>query len=138
MSVTEWTYAILLLYPEARRETVEAWYASEFPGAGELLTPIGKKAGEDWYAAHFVAKKEHATKWLEVFAATVGGTVPDGFVDLPRETQRTLMQQFSTAASQAIGISFTACFNDEGERIDHNAAVESLGIVRAEQLSADP
>ncbi|HRF02362.1 MAG TPA: hypothetical protein PLI18_17750, partial [Pirellulaceae bacterium] len=69
---TEWTYRILLLYPESLRAGVEAWYASEWPDAGTLLTPCGTKDGEAWYVSSFVARRSDLERWIGRFEDSVG------------------------------------------------------------------
>jgi hypothetical protein len=123
-----WVYRILLLYPESRRAGVEAWYQSEWPDAGELLTPCGTLDSEAWYASSFVARRSDVERWMTIFAASVGQPAPDGLLDLPRPTQRVIMQSMAIAAQQAIGIVFRAAFNDEGESVDHHALMADLGI----------
>lgn len=125
---TPWIYRVLLLYPESRRAGVEAWYASEWPDAGELLTPCGSKAGESWYVSSFVAKRADVERWLAVFAQSVGQEAPEGLLDLPREAQRYAMQQMAEAAQEAIGIVFRAAFNDMGESIDHHSLMAEIGV----------
>lgn len=123
-----WIYRVLLLYPEHRRNGVEAWYQSEWPDAGRLLTPCGTLNGEEWFVSSFVAKRSDVERWMTIFAASVGQPAPEGLLDLPRPVQRVAMQQMATAAQQAIGIVFRAVFNDLGESIDHHALMAELGI----------
>jgi hypothetical protein len=126
--MTDYIYRVLLLYPESRRDGVEAWYQSEWPNAGELLTPCGVKNGESWYVSSFVAKRSDVDRWLTIFAQSVGQEAPEGLLDLPREAQRYAMQQMALAAQQAIGIVFRAAFNDIGESVDHHALMAEIGV----------
>ena len=126
---TEWVYRILLLYPESLRIGVEAWYASEWPDAGDLLTPCGTKNGESWYVSSFVAKRADVERWLAVFAESVGQAAPEELLDAPRDYQRITMLQMANAAQQTLGFIFRGCFNDEGEMIDHRPLMEAEGIV---------
>lgn len=123
-----YVYRILLLYPQSRYDEIEAWYASQFPGAGDLLTPIGTKDAEQWYASCFVATVEDVDKWIEVFAANLGPDVPLDFTELPRLNQRALLAGLQTAALANMGIYVDGCFNDQGEMCDYSAALNTLGI----------
>jgi len=128
--MSEYPYRILLLYPESRVSEIEAWYASQFPNAGGLLTPIGEKNGEDWFASSFVATKNDVEKWLAVFGSNLQADVPPVFVDLPREIQRQWIAGMQTAAAQYLGIWIDAAWNDQGERCDLNAALEAMEVHR--------
>lgn len=128
--MTQYIYRILLLYPQSRRQEIEDWYASEFHGQGTLLTPIGTKNGEQWYATSFVATKSHAEKWLARFGSELQTQIPIGFVELPREIQRQWIDGMKSAAMQALGIYIDAAWNDLGEWIEIEPVLDSLGIMR--------
>ena len=130
--MTQYIYRILLLYPESREAEIEAWYASQFPDNGGLLTPIGTKNGEDWFASSFVATKSDVEKWLAVFGANLQAEVPQGFVDLPREIQRQWIVGMQTAAAQYLGIWIDAAWNDAGENCDVYAALAAMGVTRTQ------
>ena len=128
--MTQHVYRIMLLYPESRRQEIEDWYAIEFHGQGTLLTPIGTKNGQQWYATSFVATKSDVEKWLARFGSELQTQIPIGFVELPREIQRQWIDGMKSAAMQALGIYMDACWNDLGEWLDIGQAINALGIVR--------
>lgn len=125
---TEYVYRVLLLYPESLRAGVEAWYASEWPDAGELLTPCGTKDGEKWYVSSFVARRSDLERWIGRFENSVGQSVPAGLLDMPRDAQRAVMAQLAIAALATVGVAFSVVFNDQGESIDHLAVMAAHGI----------
>ena len=129
---TEYVYRVLLLYPESLRAGVEAWYASDWPDAGELLTPCGARNGENWYVSSFVARRVDLERWIGRFEQSVGQSVPAGLLDMPRETQRLVVQQLSAAAVATVGVAFRVAFNDEGEAIDHREVMTQLGVIQLE------
>lgn len=126
--MTQHVYRILILYPQSRFEEIEQWYASQFPGAGELLTPAGTKDAEQWYAASFVATVADVDKWIHVFHANLGPNVPLDFTELPRLNQRALLAGLQTAALATMGIYVDGCFNDESEALDFEEVKQSLEI----------
>lgn len=128
--MSEYPYRILLLYPQSRVAEIEAWYASQFPDAGGLLTPIGTKDGEEWFVSSFVATKNDVEKWLAVFGSNLQAEVPQGFVDLPREIQRQWIAGMQTAAAQYLGIWIDAAWNDTGENCDVEAALAAMAVTR--------
>jgi len=128
--MTDYIYRILLLYPESRRAEIDDWYESQFPDAGELLSYVGVRDQVQWYVASFVATRHDITRWLARLTSELGATAPEGFVDLPRETQRQWIDGMRTGAMQALGIYIDAAWNDVGDRVDFDLALQSIGIVR--------
>ena len=126
---TEYVYRVLLLYPESLRAGVEEWYVLEWPDAGELLTLCGSKDGEAWHVSSFVARRSDLERWIARFESSVGQSVPTGLLDMPRETQRIIVQQLSAAAIAVVGVAFRVAFNDDGESIDHLAVMDECGVI---------
>lgn len=126
--MSDYTYRILILYPQSRFDEIEEWYEAQFPDAGPLLTSIGTKDSEDWYASCFVATVEDIDKWIAVFHANIGPDVPLSFTSLPRANQRALLAGLQAAALANMGIYIDGCFNDLGEQCDYSAALAAVGV----------
>jgi hypothetical protein len=128
--MTAFIYRILLLYPESRKQEIDTWYSEQFPDAGDLLTPCGTKDGEDWYVTSFVATKADMAKWMGRFGNEIQTPIPDGFLDFPRSNQMGALDGFRQAAQQHLGIWIDACWNDEGQMCDYEAALTAMGVAR--------
>lgn len=128
--MTDYIYRVLLLYPESRKPEIDQWYTEQFPNSGSLLTPCGTKESEDWYVTSFVATKADMTKWMGRFGSEIQTPIPDGFLDYPRATQIAALAGFRQAAQQHLGIWIDACWNDEGQQCDYEAALSSMGVER--------
>jgi len=129
-TMNQYPYRILLLYPESRVLEIEAWYASQFPERGDLLTPIGTKNGEDWFASSFVATKADVEKWLAVFGYNLQTDIPAGFVDMPRAIQEQWIAGMKQAAIATLGIYIDATWNDQAMSCDVQSALTAMGVSR--------
>lgn len=123
-------YKILLIYPEGEIAGVRA-FVDEFidPGQAEgwiqlALSPTGDlPATHGWCCFH--ATVAQANLWLTRFADRLGGSVPPGLTEMPREAQLTWMAGARAALFGASGIYFVAAFNSD---IDTEAALSATGL----------
>ena len=132
--MTKYIYRILLIYPILEIDGVNAFVKEYIDSdGGDWVLPFLSASGED-PATHgwtsFVATREQAELWLSRFADHLGGEVPQGLLDSPREQQRQWMQSASMWLFQASGIYFSVAFNDMGETVDPNNALEATGLKR--------
>jgi hypothetical protein len=132
--MSTYTYKILLIYPEAEIAGVRAFIEEYIdPGQSENWIDLALSATGTAPATHgwccFHATIPQANLWLTRFASRLGGAVPEGFTDLPRESQLAWVAGASAALFGASGIYFNAVF--EGNP-DPEAALTTTGLQRVE------
>lgn len=158
--MTNYTYKVLLIYPQAQIAGVRAFIEEEIErGRSEYWINLCLSANGQAPATHgwceFHATKAQATKWLDRFTAAIGVGLGEGeamegeigvppppdFVDLPREDQATWLTVAKPALLAATGTGFDVVFNDEGATFDNtrkNALLSTMGLQRISQAIQIP
>lgn len=133
--MSRYSYKILLIYPEAEIAGVRSFIEQYIdPGQSEHWIDLALSATGEAPATHgwccFPATVEHANLWLDRFADRLGGSVPEGFTDLPREAQLAWVAGARGVLWSVSGIYFDAVF--AGSTIDIEGALAATGLERVE------
>lgn len=133
--ITEFTYKILLIYPELRIPSVVQFIKDNFDPNGDKWLPLSLSADGKAPFTHgvtcFHARKADAEKWVDRYSNELGTQKPDQITTWTKANQKNWISNAKTGLWNNLGVYFEAVFNEDGEEPDFEAALLACGLKRA-------